>query len=309
MRAFLGLDGGGTKTAYAIVNETRAVLVRGSGPPSNPTRIGFPAAFDALRETCQTALHSTRIPLNIISLCAGLAGTGRAENREQMLQFFAQAFPNSAIQVCTDLELALSAMPPGPAMVLIVGTGSAAIARNAAGLVRREGGHGPLNSDGGSAFDIGHSAVLAVRNDANQSTNLPEQILKTLQFSNWAEIDSKLAEDPDSVYPRIFPVVATAADSGDPLAQFLLQAAAKKVTTLAENLASKQQLTKQIFPLAKHGGAIGRSRFFDRAIDIELRRVLPAAQISKLNIDLAEVAAWLALPSHSSQNQTAGEDI
>jgi N-acetylglucosamine kinase-like BadF-type ATPase len=193
-------------------------------------------------------------------------------------------------------------------MVLVVGTGSAAIARNAAGLVRREGGHGPLNSDGGSAFDIGRSAVLAARNDANQSTNLPEQILKTLEFSKWAEIDAKMAEDPDSVYPRIFPVVAKAADSGDPLAQFLLQEAAKKVTTLAENLASKQQLTKQIFPLAKHGGAIGRSRFFDRAIDIELRRVLPAAQISKLNIDLAEVAAWLALPSHSSQNQILGED-
>lgn len=309
MQAFLGLDGGGTKTAYAIINETGAVIVHGSGPASNPTRIGFPAALAALRETCQAALHATRLPLNIVSLCAGLAGTGDPENREHMLQFFTQEFPYAGIQVCTDLELALFAMPAGPAMLLVVGTGSAAISRNAAGVIQREGGHGPLQSDEGSAFDIGRGAIAASRNDSIQSKAISQQILRHLGASTWAEIDANIASNPDLVYPRIFPVIAAAADSGDALAQSLLQHAAQKLSILAANLAVKLQLTQQNFPLAKHGGAIGRSRFFDQAIDTELRRVLPSAQISKLTIDLAEIAAWLALQTHSSQNVDAREGI
>src|ERR1700747_216440 len=161
MKCVLGLDGGGTKTECVVLNEAGAILARATGPPSNPTRIGFTAALAAIQETCGSAINSTRITLDVLALCAGLAGTGLPENRDQMKQFLAQRFPGAIIDVRMDMELALVAMPPGPAIVLIAGTGSAAIGRNITGSIQREGGFGPATSDEGSAFDIGRSAVAA----------------------------------------------------------------------------------------------------------------------------------------------------
>src|SRR5438477_7307606 len=154
MKCFLGFDGGGTKTDCVVLNEAGAVVTRGRGPASNPTRIGFPAAFTALQASYESCVNSTRIPLDIVALCAGLAGAGRPENRAQLQDFLQQQFPGTLVDVRTDLELALDAIPDGPAIVLVVGTGSAAIGRDAAGTVKREGGFGPAGSDEGSAFDI-----------------------------------------------------------------------------------------------------------------------------------------------------------
>src|SRR4029077_18446759 len=163
MKCTLGFDGGGTKTEGVVLNEAGAIVARGKGPASNPTRIGFPAAFAAIKETTRTATNSTRISLEVAALCAGLAGTGRPENRDQMLHFLKEQFPEAVVDVRPDFELPLYAMPPGAAMVLIVGTGSAAVGRDSAGAIKREGGFGPANSDEGSAFDIGFAAIAASR--------------------------------------------------------------------------------------------------------------------------------------------------
>ncbi len=167
MKCVLGFDGGGTKTECVVLNEAGAVVARGKGPASNPTRIGFPAAFAAIKETTRTANNSTRISLEVAALCAGLAGTGRPENRDQMLHFLKEQFPEAIVDVRPDFELPLYAMPPGAAMVLIVGTGSAAVARGGAGSIKRQGGFGPASSDEGSAFDIGLAAIAASRTAGN----------------------------------------------------------------------------------------------------------------------------------------------
>ncbi len=297
MKCVLGLDGGGTKTECVVLDEAGAIVTRATGPASNPTRIGFPAAFDAIQETCQSAINSTRITLEVLALCAGFAGTGFPENRDQMRQFLAQRFPGTIIDVCMDIELALAAMPPGPAIVLIAGTGSAAIGRNISGSIQREGGFGPATSDEGSAFDIGRSAIAAARiADSNEdSGELTRQMFRQLDVSNWSEVKLKSVANPDSVYPRIFPIVAAAADAGNAVAQSVLNTAAEKLAAISYRLAESLNLLQHPFHLAKTGGTIGRSRFFDRAIERELRSKLPNAIMSPLQVQPAEIAAWLAL--------------
>jgi len=305
MKCFLGLDGGGTKTACVVLNDTGAIVARSKGPASNPTRIGFPAAFAALKETCDTALDSSRRSFEVQAVCAGLAGTGRPENRDQMQQFLATQFPHSLLDVRTDLELPLYAMPQGPAIVLVAGTGSAAIGRDACASIQREGGFGPGGSDEGSAFDIGRMAVYATRAepDCADAEELSHRIFRHLGCSNWGEVDSKAAANADAIYPRIFPVIAAAAEAGNTLAQSFLNSAAAKLATLSQRLAQALKLGQQPFPLGKIGGTVGRSPFFDRAIDTELRNTLPTAIISVLRVEPAEIAAWIALQNF---NQRAG---
>lgn len=60
------------------------------------------------------------------------------------------------VRVMGDLELAhRSAFDEGPGILLIAGTGSAALARDRRGRWSRSGGRGPLLGDEGSAFWIG----------------------------------------------------------------------------------------------------------------------------------------------------------
>jgi N-acetylglucosamine kinase-like BadF-type ATPase len=297
MKSVLGLDGGGTKTECVVLSEAGAIIARASGPPSNPTRIGFPAAFAAIQETFASAIDSTRLKFEVLALCAGLAGTGLPENREQMREFLVQRFPGALIDVRMDIELALAAMPPGPAIVLIAGTGSAAIGRNITGAMQREGGFGPATSDEGSAFDIGRSAIAAARegNSSSESDQLARQIFQHLGVKNWIELDLKSAANADSVYPRVFPIVAAAADAGNGVAQSVLNAAAEKLAAICQRLAESLSLLPHPIHLAKTGGTIGRSRFFEGAIERELLSKLPNAIMTPLEVQPAEIAAWLAL--------------
>ena len=96
------------------MNEIGEIVGRATGPPSNPTRIGFPAALAGVTEAAQAAIDCAGVPVEVIAICAGLAGTGREENRIQMQKLLRQNFPGVLVEVQTDLELPLSAMPPGP---------------------------------------------------------------------------------------------------------------------------------------------------------------------------------------------------
>ena len=307
MKCFLGFDGGGTKTECVVLNDVGAVVARGRGPASNPTRIGVPAALAALQQTYEAVLSSSPTSLEVAALCAGLAGTARAEFREPIVQFLNQQFPTALVDVRSDLEVSLDAMPQGPAIVLVVGTGSAAIGRNDAGTVQREGGFGPATSDEGSAYDIGHAAIATARNEnsSDAAAELSRQILRHLGCSNWSEVDARAAGNADAVYPRVFPVVAAAADAGNLLAQSLLRAAADKLAELVQRLTDSLQLTGANVPLGKTGGTVGRSRFFDQAVDQKLRRKIPQIKISTLSVEPAEVAAWTALQAFQRRNGAA----
>ena len=274
-----------------------AIIAGGRGPASNPTRIGFDAAAASVKQAAEATLAALGRPAEVVALCAGLAGTALQANHDRMQELLRREFPGIFVGVCTDLELPLAAMPDGAAIVLIAGTGSAAVGRDASGRQLREGGYGPSGSDEGSAFDIGRCAVETVREQAADETasGLGRQILRHLGCANWAAVDAKTVVNADDVYPRVFPVVAASADAGNALAQSLLGDAARKLTAIALRLAESLGLVQQSFPLAKTGGTVGRSQFFDQALDAELKRRLPSAVLSAVSAKPAETAARLAL--------------
>lgn len=307
MNCVLGFDGGGTKTECVAMNLSGAIIARGRGPASNPTRIGFDAAAAGVKQAATATLAQVGASAEIVAVCAGLAGTARPENRDRMQALLKAEFPGVAVAVCTDLDLALAAMPPGAAMVLVVGTGSAAVGRDTAGRQLREGGYGPSGSDEGSAFDVGRSAVEAARESEAEdaAAELGRQILRHLGCATWDAVDAKASLGADEVYPRVFPVVAASADAGNALAQSLLKAAARKLAAITLRLAESLGNARQAFPLGKTGGTIGRSQYFDQALDAEIRRVLPSAAIGFVPADAAETAARLALYNISGREKVA----
>src|SRR5262245_61412802 len=239
MNCVLGFDGGGTKTECVAMDLSGTIIARGRGSASNPTRIGFDAAAAGVKHAAEVTLAALRQPAEVVALCAGLAGTAAQTNHDRMQDLLRTAFPGILVRVCTDLDLSLATMPEGAAIVLIAGTGSAAVGRDASGRQLREGGYGPLGSDEGSAFDIGRCAVEAARKQTSDdaASELGRQVLRHLGCANWAAVDAKAAANADDVYPRVFPAVAASADAGNALAQSLLSEASRKLGAIALRLA------------------------------------------------------------------------
>ena len=126
------------------MDESGVILARSQGGPSNPLRVGFGAALTSIREATRHALRQVALPegATAAALCAGLAGAGPPESAKKIHALLAAEFPESKVQVCTDLDLALAAAGDGPVIVLLAGTGSFAVGRNAASETARAGGYG-----------------------------------------------------------------------------------------------------------------------------------------------------------------------
>jgi len=303
VRYILGFDGGGTKTECVLMNSADQILARTFAGPSNPSRIGVESAVRAIEECANLALRDTGLERSAISVVgAGIAGTAKPEMKDSMRGALRKCFRGASITVLTDLEAALAAAGEGPAIILVMGTGSASFGRNAAGEVARAGGYGPSSSDQGSAYDIGRRAIAAaMRERVGESDSvLGRQILGQLRCTEWAVVQHRAQTIPDEVFPPIFPVVAAAADAGDAIAQEILIQAAQDLASLVAEVADRLHLRERESLLAKIGGTIGRSRFFDAQIDAALKEVVPRAQIGKLRISPAEAAALVAKGSDAA---------
>jgi len=64
---------------------------------------------------------------------------------------------------------------------------------------------------------------------------------------------------------------------------------------LAESILKKLKMENREALVAKAGGALGRSKFFDAAIDAGLERVAPRARVVSLQENPAGAAAQLAI--------------
>jgi hypothetical protein len=138
----LGFDGGGTKTECVLMDSAGVVVARSIAGPSNPTRVGVEAATGEIERAAELVLREAGVARSsVVALGAGLAGTAQAEMKERMRRRWSvrsrnrrEAFYGFGGSVGGDRR--------GPAIVLVAGTGSAAIARDEKeNLARRGYGH------------------------------------------------------------------------------------------------------------------------------------------------------------------------
>ena len=299
MRYVLGFDGGGTKTECVLMGQDHRILAQTRSGPSNPMRVGFGGALASVCEAARTAILSAGIAgEEVTSLCAGLAGTAYSESAQKMKRLIEEEFPGKTVRVCTDLDLTLEGTGEGAAIVLIAGTGSAAIGRDAQGNVARVGGHGYLLGDDGSAYHVGQRAIrgaLRYFERTGADTPLGKRILAEMGESSWTELQPRINAGPDEVFPHVFPVVLQAAEANDPAARALLDDSATALADLVKDLAERMQLQSRRFLLARTGGMLGRSQYFDERLDNFLRKAAPFGQFGALQLSPAEAAAHLAL--------------
>lgn len=310
MGYFLGFDGGGTKTDCVLLDSKGAVIAEGHGGPANPLRSGYDGAFSSLREAAAGAIAVANIvPANIKGVCAGLAGAGRRSVVRRVMVFLSREFPFALTQVASDYEVALeAAVGAGPGVVLIAGTGSVAYGRNAAGETARAGGYGPWIGDEGSAFEIGRRAVSAVARSRDMVvpvTVLAEMISAALDCPDWDDLLLRIMKNPDDIFPKLFPVVAEAANAEDSAAKEIMFASAIGLGHQAMIVIRRLGMKDEQFPLVKCGGVFGHSQMLDALLDSVLASGALRAKLSRLEISPALGAARMAARLTDSPSQAA----
>lgn len=307
---FLGLDGGGTKTECVLTDAEGCVLARAFAGPSNPLRAGYTRAWFALSEAADGVLTRQKIHAgHIRGVCAGLGGAGRSTVARRVTTFFERSYPNARVRVTTDLEIALeAAFGTGEGIILLGGTGSAAFGRDVHGRTARAGGRGPWFSDEGSAFDIGRrafDAMVRAEEGRGPQTELCKRIFDWHRANGWDSLQEQIAKNPDDVFPRTFPLVGDLADQNDQVAREILRTAAASLAELAGCVVDALGWHEREIPLPKVGGVFGRSKYFDAAIEAELRKVMPPVRWVAVETSPAEAAARIAIRLVGAQGNAA----
>jgi N-acetylglucosamine kinase-like BadF-type ATPase len=149
---YAGIDGGGTKTAFVIVDEEGHTVVRHQATTSNAAVVGHDRAGATLREGLQTAIAQAGADAELHGAWFGLSGSDRPEDQAKLLPYVEDMTP--AVRMSNDAELVLGALDGSIGIAVVSGTGSIAYGRNATGERARSGGWGQIIGDEGSGFDI-----------------------------------------------------------------------------------------------------------------------------------------------------------
>jgi N-acetylglucosamine kinase-like BadF-type ATPase len=182
---YLGIDGGGTKTSFLLIDEYYNEVCKIQSGPSNYLSVGATAAREAITRGLSELSERPDI------VCAGFAGAARPESVAFYREILQSLLPDAQIIIESDAFIAsIGAIGVDPGILLIAGTGSIVIGRDKNRAMFRVGGWGPYFGDEGSGFWIGREAIRSALHslDAQQAGEFNERVAGRLGVKSVSEI-------------------------------------------------------------------------------------------------------------------------
>jgi N-acetylmuramic acid 6-phosphate etherase len=284
----LGVEGGGTKTAWILVERSGDglnILDQGKLPSSN-FRLATP---DRLR-----AIFS-ELPKQID--CAGvfLAGCGTAEDRHSLSHLCAGIWPGAKILTGSDRDSGLAAgLGYGDGIVVNAGSGSSVTGRRG-DRIENAGGWGHILGDTGGGYFISIRALRLILREYDLHRGEVQLTAKILharslnnldEFVRWAQTADKME------IATLAPVVFEAAASGDARAMEIIEEGALVLCEYTEAVASRLHLLAPKVMLL--GGLFHRDSIYTHAFRRRLKKNLPDARVATAERPPELGAAWLA---------------
>ncbi|HUS06557.1 MAG TPA: BadF/BadG/BcrA/BcrD ATPase family protein, partial [Bryobacteraceae bacterium] len=237
LHLYLGIDGGQSSTTAMIGDETGRVIGLGSGGPCNHVGAaeGRPKFVRAIRGCIATACLQAGLDSESVEFQAACLGfSGGPADKKSILDEILGA-QNRILT--TDAAIALTGATGGqPGIIIIAGTGSISLGRNAKGQTARAGGWGYIYGDEGGGFDIARQAVRAVlRHEEGWG---PATVLRDILLSETATQNANdmmhalyTAEHPRPRIAGYSKLVDAAASEGDMVARNIILNAAQQLAT------------------------------------------------------------------------------
>jgi N-acetylglucosamine kinase-like BadF-type ATPase len=305
-RAYLAVDGGGTKTHAVIVDVDGNLLGRGAAEGCNHRSEGMERALARLRAAVEAASRQAAHAVPFARAWFGLAGVDGAADA-QMLNAHLAPFATE-LRVTNDAELVLAGLRGEPGVALIGGTGAIAIGRDADGRLARVGGWGHLLGDEGSGYDIGRRALQVALQMADG--RMPRGPLADLVLSHYAVaggdelVEAVYALPSKAGIAALAPVVLQAARTGDTDARAIARAGAGELAHAAVTAARLLAVEERPIALAVSGGLLIADAWYRRLVVRRVRARLRVETVS-LVADAALVAARALAERDSAQPDMA----
>jgi N-acetylglucosamine kinase-like BadF-type ATPase len=299
---YLGVDGGGTKTHIALMNASETVVCEGTAGPSNPLRVGVETAvaniLKAINDACDRGGVSRG---DIAAATLGLAGVRRADLKQRVKASFFEQMRIRKTEVVTDAEIALYATTLGkPGLVVIAGTGSVCLGKNAAGKLAISGGWGPLAGDEGGGVGIAREALQAV---AKASDGRGIATVLSKRASEYFR-----ASGPENLIVAIYSpqvdntriagfakFVVDAARAGDAVAGDILSSAGFELGIAACAVIEKLGLKRKKIPIGCVGSVFKAGELLTAPMIDVINTVAPNAYLTEPLMPPAHAAALMAL--------------
>ncbi|MBQ9468259.1 MAG: XRE family transcriptional regulator [Clostridia bacterium] len=269
--AYLGIDGGGTKTDCALCDSAGRIVRRQILRGCNPTVCGIDGMTAVLREGIAALSVGD---YKVAGAFAGIAGCVSDERRNAIRSVLSSFFPGIPVDAHADiLNVVCLTEHRERCVAAICGTGSAAFAVSGGDLFR-VGGWGPLFDTAGSGYDVGREAIraaLAEEDGFGEHTLLTEAVRQKLGPSVFDGAASLPANDPSAV-AAFAPLVFAAEKKGDARAASILRDNFARLAFLINRAAALYSCGPHVV-LA--GGVTGETeaigRYLAPALDPELR--------------------------------------
>src|SRR6516225_358073 len=222
----LGVEGGGTKTSWVLVERGEAelrVLDQGKLPPAN-FRLATPDELHAMfRE----------LPKEINRVGIFLAGCGTEEDRQSLTRLCAEVWSQAKIVVGSDRDSGLAAaLGHGDGIVVNAGSGSSITGRRDK-RIENAGGWGHILGDAGGGYYLSLQALRLVLREYDlhrDEVKFTTKILRALSLNNLDEL-VRWAQTADKMeVAMLAPVVFEAAAAGDARVMEIIEEGDRKST-------------------------------------------------------------------------------
>jgi N-acetylmuramic acid 6-phosphate etherase len=290
----LGVEGGGTKTAWVLVEAITSsgdtgtefrILDQGKLPPSN-IRLTTP---ERLREIF------TELPKQVERAGVFLAGCGTEEDRRSLELICKDIWPNARIVTGSDRDSGLAAaLDHGDGIVVNAGSGSSVTGRRG-DRIERAGGWGHILGDTGGGYFLSIKALRLILREYDLHCGVIQftaKILHALSLNNLDEL-VRWAQTADKMeIAMLAPVVFEAAAGGDVRVNEIVEEGARVLCDYTEAVASRLHLLAP--KVALMGGLFHRDSIYTHAFRRRLKKNLPDARVTIVERPPELGAAWLA---------------
>lgn len=311
----LGVEGGGTKTAWVLVEAVMSsadsgtelrILDQGKLPPSN-LRLTTP---ERLREIF------SELPKQIDRAGVFLAGCGTEEDRRMLTLICRDVWPGAKIVTGSDRDSGLAAaLDHGDGIVVNAGSGSSVTGRRG-DRIERAGGWGHILGDTGGGYFLAIEALRLILREYDLhrgEMQFTAKILHALSLNNLDEL-VRWAQTADKMeIAMLAPVVFEAAGGGDARVNEIIEEGASVLCEFTEAVASRLHLLAP--KVALMGGLFYRDSIYTHAFRRRLKKNLPDARVTVAERSAEFGAAWLAAETrdpvtlHAKLSQKEIEDL
>src|SRR6266496_114640 len=290
----LGVEGGGTKTAWVLVEPVAGigdpgwefhVIDQGKLPPSN-FRLTTPERLRVIL---------AELPKQIDRAGVFLAGCATEEDRRSLKEICLEIWPNAKIVTGSDRDSGLAAaLDHGDGIVINAGSGSSVTGRRG-DRIERAGGWGHILGDAGGGYFLSIQALRLIlrEHDLHQSEmQFTAKILHALSLNNFDELVRWVQTADKMDIAMLAPVVFEAATAGDARMMEIIEEGARVLCEYTEAVASRLHLLAPKVVLM--GGLFYRDSLYTHTFRRRLKKNLPDARVATAARAPELGAAWLA---------------